>query len=362
MNLLAVYIFSFMPIMLITVLLQSDKILKRLFTKRMTLSIVFLAILPILLLRDISAPADINNYLHMYNSAINYEYIFNAYHGNVFFSFLMYIGQLLNLEWEVFFYSLSILSLLIYTKGIQLIFKNEKYYILALVFFSFSSTFVLLYTNIIRQGLSTSLLVLTIGLILNKNVYLAFLTTILSIFSHFSVIPIIIMMMISKFIFKHIKYKYFILILIFLPIMGSIALTYLNSLGGLFSKIHAMQEHNYTNNLVYIKIIILYICLIVYYVYGKKYLLFQNINYKFVFNIYLLILSIILFTSPILLLSSRFLYYDAALMPILFSFIFYSRYNIFQNNIKYFLTFILALIYGYIVYSFASVQVQLGII
>jgi hypothetical protein len=322
---------------------------------------IFVFIFILLILRDINAPSDMVNYSWMFIQASDFQSAMSQYHGNIFFSFLMYIGNFISLDKETYFYILSLLFLVIYAVGLKLIFKNSKHYLLALSFFAISSTFVLLFTNVIRQGLALSLLVLAIGLLLSNKKLLATLILVCSIFSHFSILPIVTFILLIKYILNKNKLIFiFLLAIPLLPILGSFLLGLFASLGGLFNKIESFGSKDYNNTLVYIKVVLLYMSAVLFYIYGKKYLLFNNINYKYIYMLYLLILGLIFFTLPVLLLSSRFLYYASGLMPILFASIFYSRQNIININYRYLIFIGMSITYGYVVYSFPSTKLQLG--
>jgi hypothetical protein len=250
---------------------------------------------------------------------------------------------------------------MIFYSGLRLIFNQARYYILALVLFSISSTFILLYTNVIRQGLALSLLVLAIGLIVYNKKKISYFIMVLAIFSHFSILPIILFLFLAKYLSKKlINFKY-ILLLPLLIILGMIFLSSFAQLGGLFQKIQSFSEYNYNNDIVYIKVIILYGLLYLFYVYGIRFDNFKIYAYKYIFNIYLLILGLIMFTLPVLLLSSRFLYFASGLIPILLAFIFYSKRNLINIKVRYLLFIYGLAIYGLAIYNYKSITIQLGI-
>lgn len=362
MQLLNIYLYIFTPILMFLAFMPNYKGIKRTLPSSIITIFIFSFIILLLILRDINAPTDMVNYSWMYEQASTFEKAITPYHGNIFFSFLMYLGNELSLDKEVYFYLLSILFFISYSVGLKLIFNDNKHYLLALSFFAVSSTFILLFTNVIRQGLAFSLLVLAIGLILNKKKVLSGIVLILAIFSHFSILPIIAFFITARYLLdKNKLILVLILTLPLLPIVGSFLLGLFASLGGLFNKIESFGELDYNNTLVYIKVVLLYASAILYYIYGKKYQLFENINFKYIFVLFLLILALIFFTLPILLLSSRFLYYASGLMPILFAFVFYSKRNIININYRYLVFIGISIAYGYVVYNFPSIKIQLGL-
>ena len=317
----------------------------------------------ILSFRDISAPNDFPQYEMMYKSCKYFYNIFSAYHGNIFFSFLLYLGNILNLSSQSFFLLLSILYLTIYYHGLQLIFKKKKYVLMAIVFFSLSSTFVLLFTNVIRQGLSLSLIILAIGLYLKKHKFISYFIMLLAIFSHFSAIPIVFLIFLSSFLTKiNLNHKTLLVGSIFCGILGVLFLNKLSILGGFFNKILTFSKKDYNNHLmVYTKITIMYLFSILLLIYNKKQAINNHYNYKFLVTLYILLLSLILFTLPVLLLSSRFLYYGSGIIPILLTYIFYSEKNLLKFKQKAIIFLMGTITYGYIVYNFSSIKNQLGI-
>lgn len=362
MQFLNIYLYIFTPLLMFFAFMPNYKGIKKTVPSSIITIFIFVFIILLLMLRDINAPSDMVNYSWMYEQASIFEKAVTQYHGNVFFSFLMYLGNELSLDKEVYFYLLSILFLISYSVGLKLIFKDNKHYLLALSFFAISSTFILLFTNVIRQGLALSLLVLAIGLILNKKKVLSGIVLILAMFSHFSILPIVAFFIMARYLLDKNKLIFvLILTLPLLPIFGNFLLSLFAFLGGLFNKIESFGEKDYNNTLVYIKVILLYASAVLYYIYGKKYQLFDNTNFKYIFIVFLLILALIFFTLPVLLLSSRFLYYASGLMPILFAFIFYSKRNIININYRYLIFIGMSIAYGYVVYNFPSTKIQLGL-
>jgi hypothetical protein len=314
----------------------------------------------ILIFRDVNAPVDMKSYTHIYSEVKYFNDIFNAYQGDVTFAFLMYLGKILNFTSDTFFKIMSILYLIIIYQSFRYIFSKKKHAILALVLFSLSSTFVLMFTNGLRQGLAIVLLVLFVGLFIKRKRLISYIVMILSIYSHSSVLPFIVFIFIaSYFSRKNIKYKLLFILMPFLIFIGSIAG---DILAAYFYKIQSSinySNNGYDNKLVYVKVLVLYVFGILCYVYGYKYDNFKIYGYKLIFNIYLLSLMLVFITLPILFISSRFLYYPSALMPIMLTYLFFSRKGILNINYTYVVYLFGMLIYGYIVYSYPSVQVQL---
>jgi len=361
MSFLASYIYVFVPLVTVLSFCPIYKINDNKFPNILSTLIVFGLILIILITRDILAPADMENYKRMYHGSDTFSKVFEVYHKNYFFSFLMYLGNVFNMPYKVFFTVLSMLYLYMFYAGLKLIFKEPKYYILSLALFSLSSTFVLLFTNVIRQGLALSLLVLAMGLILNNKKLLSYIVILLAVFSHFSILPITLFLWAAKHL-SDIKIKLiYIILLLFLPILGILFLSSFTQLGGMFDKIQSFSQQDYDNKVVYIKVVFLYTFLLIFYFYGEKLENFKIYAFRYIFNVYLLIVSLMLFTLSVLLLSSRFLYFASGLVPILLSFIFYSKRNLINIKMRYFLFVVGAIFYGLAIYHYKSITMQLGI-
>ena len=326
------------------------------------ISVVFFLSVVVLISRNPIAPSDSNNYLMMYAEQVDFESIFTAYHGNLFFSFTQYIGNVFGFSGEEF---LIIQTLFIYTisfLGFRFIFLSNKMLLMAFSFFVLTSTFVLLFTNVIRQGLALSLFLLAIGLLFRKNVFLSYFTLLLAVFSHFSaIILLFIFFAVRSF---HLKSKHLHLVILitpFLPVFSDLFLSRLASIGGLFNKIESFSSKEYNNSLVYVKVLILYLSLIGFYYFGVFKKAFNNERYFFIFKIYLCLVVFVFFTLPVLLLSSRYLYYSSAMLPILYTYALYHQPNIVGKKVRFYFGLVFSILYGVFVYSFKSTRMQLGI-
>ncbi|EIJ34220.1 EpsG family protein [Thiothrix nivea] len=312
----------------------------------------------LLLARDPLAPNDAYNYIIMYNNSDSFRQIFNAYHGNYFFSFTQFIGNYFNVEAERFLLIQSFLLFLLTLISFRLIFRESHEYLLGISLFLLTSTFILLYTNVIRQGLALSLLFLALGFFLRKSYINSYLAMALSFFSHYSAIIFILFIFTQSFIKINNRSYFYILIT---PLVIAPAYYILPNLSNFFSKIDTFSEKSYENALVYAKIFILYISLILFFYLGKKNNLFSIKKYSFLFKIYWLLVIFTFFTLPVLLLASRFLYYASALMPLLFTIVIFRSKSSLRISYRLFISFISTLIYGYFVYSYSSTQQMLGI-
>ncbi|OOF20610.1 hypothetical protein BZJ19_16970, partial [Salinivibrio proteolyticus] len=177
-DLLSLYVFPFVLLATMTAFMGMIKNL----SKYAIVGVVFIVILSVLLLllRDPLAPPDSANYLWMYEDQSSFHNIFTAYHGNVFFSFTQYLGNALGLEAEEFFIYQTIGFYILTFLGFRLIFKSNKMLLTALSLFVLTSTFILLYTNVIRQGLALALLIFATGLFLNKFKFSGFIVLVLA--------------------------------------------------------------------------------------------------------------------------------------------------------------------------------------
>lgn len=325
------------------------------------ISSVFILTIFLLVLRDPLAPADSVNYIWMYNQQNELRKVLSAYHGNYFFSFTQYIGNVFGLSVEAFLIFQTILFFLVTLIGLRLIFDSNRMLLMAFSFFVLTSTFILLYTNVVRQGLALSLVILSIGLFIRSYRFLGYLSLILAIFSHFSAIIVALIFFVTRSIPLNKNIGILIFFLPVSPFFSDQLLSIFLAIGGIFQKIESFSEKEYDNSLVYIKVGVIYFSLILFYFMGKYRGLFLDSRYKFIFYIYLILVAVILFTLPVLLLSSRFLYYASALLPILYVFVLFHRRSLINLKVRVSLSMIITLLFGVFVYGFRSVRMQLGI-
>jgi hypothetical protein len=330
--------------------------------------LVLMILISILLIsRDIAAPTDFQAYVGMYNQAKSFEAAISAYHGNIFFSSLLYLGNTVGFDAKFFYAILPLLYILILFYGLRLVGFSYKSLLLAISFFLASSTFVFYHVNIIRQGLAFSICILALGFYIKRKHITSFLIFVLAFLSHFSSIFFILPVLFSGIlpIKLIIQSRYFPLLLMFsplvIPMLGSISLETISSMGGAFSRIDSFAEMNYTNYLiVYARIAILFFFMLFFFYYGKKLSMFNDKAYTLIFFVYTSFIFVILFTLPVLLISSRFIYYPSGLLPPVLSCIFYARRNLLSFRPRFYLFFICLLLHGFLVYSFPSVRENLG--
>jgi len=318
--------------------------------------------LVLLTFRNPLAPNDSRNYLWMYAEQKDFSSVFNAYHGNIFFSFTQYAGNLLGIPPSEFLIIQSIFFFTVTFFGLRMIFKSNRMLLMSLSLFVLTSTFVLLFTNVIRQGLASSFIILSLGLLIKKHHVFGYLALIISIFSHFSAFAIaLIIVFLNSFKRSKTIAPIFPFLLPAVPLFSQFFLVRLSVLGGAFQRIETLSHLDYSNNLVYVKVAILYGSLVAFYIIGAKRNAFLNADYNFIFKVYFYSVLLVFFTLPILLLSSRFVYYSSSLLPILITYSIFNRKNILKLRSRVFLGLIAALIYGAFVYSFDSTRLQLGI-
>ena len=295
----------------------------------------------------------------MYHGINHFGDIFTQYHGNVFFAFVMYVGRFFKIETLSFFRLYSILIVLLYAWGCRF-FLPIPYATLALTFFGITSSFIFYSTNIIRQGLACTVFILAMAFWSKKRKKTSIALQILSFFSHTSAMLLILSHVFSNF-FKNKKSLLFLTMPI-LPLPGFVLLRIFSKIGGLFAKIDSFSARDYSNSLVYLKIILLYgFGVLIHKILGQIKPNPHSEQIQHLFSIYVLMLCACLLTLPVLLISSRLIYYPSILLPIFFSYISKNFFSI-QNKWVYFFCFIwTSFIYAIVVYNFKSTANQLGL-
>ncbi|MEO3879137.1 EpsG family protein [Rheinheimera fenheensis] len=354
------YLLVFVPLTVFLAFLPSYKGLRPL--APVCSGFIICLVFGVLILRDPNAPADSINYSVMFDSLNGFKSVFDVYHKNYTYSFIQYVFKSMGLSFESFSILFSILCFSLSAVGLRLIFSDSRQFTSALAFFVLTSTFVLLYTNVVRQGLALGFTLILIGCLLRRCYILSFFIAVLAVFSHFSAL-IFCLAIIFSLLFPSSKKRYLLLVLLvpILPVVGSFALSVFSSIGGLFSKIDSFAAKDYSNTLVYIKVAMLYGIVLFIGISGLRASDSENNRtFKFLSDIYLYLTSVVFLTLPILLLSSRFLYYAGALLPVLFVHVFFS-WKAFNINIKAVLAAVFCFVFGYFVYFYKSTGMQLGL-
>lgn len=357
---LVLYLLFYVPVIVLLAFLPSYKGMKSLSPLSGLMIMFFVSLM--LILRDPSAPADSVNYSVMYASVVDFSSVFDAYHRNYTYSFLQYLGKTFGLSFDAFSISLSVFSFFLSAYGLKLIFNQSRQFVLSLALFVLTSTFILLFTNVVRQGLALSFMLVLIGCLIHKRYISSVLIAVLAVFSHFSAIVFILAVVIAFLIpLSSRSYLFLSIALPVLPIVGGVALSFLASFGGVLSKIDAFSDKEYSNTLVYVKGAVLYLCLLLF--------IFAKLRrgdvpflsrFRFLSDVYLYLVSVTFLCFPVLLLSSRFLYYAGAMLPIMFVATFY-YWRGFNINFKAVVFFVCSVFFGFFAYFYKSTGMQLGI-
>jgi hypothetical protein len=295
--------------------------------------------------RDPMAATDAQSYQDMYSATNTYQDIWNIYHGNIFFSFIMFIGKSLSLDYIQFMKILPIFYLFLICLGLLFIIPR-RFLPLCLAFFVTSDTFILVSINIIRQGLAMSLLILSVGLYFKNYRLLSYLIMILSIFSHFSSLFVCLIFLISESRYwsnfrlnkKYLIWNqntgsftfiFFFLILI-LPLLGYFSLFSLATiLGNIFTNLPKLFNLEYDNILAYIRLLILFFAIILFQQNKKSYGVSQY-QFNSILRLFAFLVALSFYLSPVMILSSRFYYYATFFSPILLVYFFQSTIS--QKN------------------------------
>lgn len=324
--------------------------------------VAFLVSAMFMLLRDPTAPNDYLNYKAMYESIFVLKDVFEAYHGNYFFSFVQYLGRGLGIPHEVFSLVLSAVCVLLAATAIYLIFDNKKYAVICFVMFSVTSTYILLFTNVIRQGLALSLFMLGVAFFVRKSYVKALLFILLSVYSHGTGL-ILVMVFLAAMLYKpEGRYRSILIIALpVLPLVGSSMMGLISGMGDGFGKIDRYSDYEYDNALVYIKAGLLYI-FFVFLCWLERRGFFKEGGEIgcILLNAYSYILVVVFLSLPVLIISSRFLYYASSFMPFFFALIVvqFKYISITGKAVLFVVGFCL---YGCFSFFFPSTAAQLGL-
>lgn len=313
----------------------------------------------LLLFRDPFAPADSVNYIWMYEEQKSLSNIVNVYHGDYFFSFTQYIGNLFKIPVHDFLILHSIMFYLITVLGLRLISKDKRTFIVCLVLFSLTSTFILLYTNVMRQGLALSLMVLSIGLLCRNKILLSIVISLLAIYSHMSSLLIFASLFFLRMI--RLSSRHYLFLVISLPLLPLVSYLFLPYLNSMTTRMESLTSQGYNNSLVYIKLCVLYFSLVLFYWFSLKNELLNDERTALILKVYICAVGLSFIFIPALLISSRYIYYAGGVLPVLYSIVLCNRPNNINVYVRFLTGFILAIIFGLFVYSFDSTRAQLGI-
>jgi hypothetical protein len=324
-------------------------------------TLVMMLAMALLVLRDPLAPYDSINYMSMYNGISDFTSIFDAYHKNYTFSFFQYLGRKFWISPETYLIVQSLIFFGILVYGLSKISISHREYLVSVAFFVLTSTFLLLFTNVVRQGLALSLFVLSIGYYVSNRKLFSYGLLFLTAFAHSSgmlLVPLFVAAAKIKLSKKSVVV--IILLLPLLPVFSHLFINNLASLGGIAKKIQSLGEREYSNSLVYAKVFLLYMFSWVLYL-GGSWNARSTERLKFISSIYLMLLAVVLFFLPVLLVSSRFVYYASGLIPVLISIlVFHSEIKI-NYRVKGLCVLVISVVYGFFVFSFSSTSAQLGV-
>ena len=325
----------------------------------LSINIFILLLFPIilLLLRQSDASPDADPYIFMFEAIKDFDDIFNVYHRDYFFSFVQFLMIKLGIPSDQFLYLFSILVLLIMIGGYRLLTDDRRTFLLSIAFFIMTSSFVFMTTNIIRQGLALSLLMVGLGFFQKNAKRTSYLFFFATIFSHISSLAIILTLFFVRFFQRSKNINR--LALLLMPFLTLISFSALEIITDNFVRIDSLASIGYTNPITYVKVFLLYSFGWIFYFLGHRYNGFENKNYYLIFSIYVLSLGIIFFFLPVLFIASRFIYYTSAMLPILFAFAVYQKRSIFPSRIRYAASYLIAISYGIFTYTYEAVTSML---
>lgn len=321
------------------------------------LSIITFAI--VIGLRDVYYGSDTPTYVNYFNEYTTLSNLFEKfqYKGDYLFFMIGWFVKQITIYPEVYIFFLSFLSIVIFYLSYLKLIKNYicQYKNILLYSSFFTSTILLIYANVIRQGLSISLIVLSIYLFSMKKFKSAFFILLCASFIHkaaflfFIILPIVFIYNISikKLLFFSVIsliFMKFNLLAIIIPedffIIGSILSGYANT--------------NFNVDNLSLKIIVLSISLIYFYLVTTK-----NKEYYFnkLFKIYLFLYSFIVISYPFGKFCERLILYDSILLPILF----FMTIKIFkQKMLMLFFYLIISSLYGIYVINHPSILANIN--
>lgn len=320
------------------------------------------------------AATDADNYGNMYSSVSGFWSIFQSYHGNFVFTFFMFLGKQLSLDLKSFLLVYPIICFSFSFIGISLL-TSYRYLPIGLSFFIINPGFILLFSNVLRQGLALSFLFLAIACHFRGKNKLKYLFFVLTIFSHFSSLIIIVTFFITIYLSKGKTNPQIIkmmgLVALMTPIILLISvstpqlLVSLSQLGGLFTKIDQYySEYDYESKIFYVKLAFSFLLsianLFIITNFSRKEMVSPS-TYTFMFFIQTSILIVFLFL-PIPLIASRLLYYSELLVSV----VIVNTYRAIATGnqlryINFYLLWLLTIMVGAFVYLYPSIRTATGL-
>jgi hypothetical protein len=320
---------------------------------------IFIYILVVVLfisLRDIIPNSDTATYIEYFNYYDGFETVYHSYFawkGDYFFFFLGWIIKLFTNSESLYIFLLDFIAINLlffaYYRILNTLNINKNTFIV-LIFFVFStSSFIFLYGNVIRQGLSVSLVLLAISYFIDKKVTVGIFYFILAILTHKSsliFLPIFIIVF-----YYDIKW---LTIFFILGLSFSLSKLELISMIGDFNilfvsdKILVYQGAEQAN--IDIKLYVLFFNFI--------YLLFAiNKSYVFdkLFKIWILLFAIVLFSSEIEKFASRLILYNDIILPILYYLVLFINKDKKYFKLLFTLNILFVFLYSVYVYNHQSI-------
>jgi hypothetical protein len=337
-----------------------------------------------LLIRDPIAATDGYNYSQLYLAIVNFEDIFQTYHGNYLFSFVQWCISLTGVSASDSVIVVSIIIWAITVAGFCLItWGRPRWLLLSLGLFSLTSTFILLYFNALRQGLALAVLFVAIGLFVRKKNWAGGIASILCIFAHTSglLASFVIVLASVKAVRRAALSNYGISLIFGIAVTAAIFVKIgfpllWSSIGsdlgadafprysllGVLGKIYDLQLHEAGNELVLAKIT-LAVILALFFRHTLRWTDERDyekpVEYLVTIYIFLTAISIMLF--GFLEISGRLIYYASALTPLLLAHLFFVPIPKCGATLKGAIYIACSLSYGLIVILYPATARQIGI-
>jgi len=270
------------------------------------------------------------------------------------FLYFMKIFNWIGVPQDIFFKYQPVIYYMLLIMGYRII-DNGKY-ISFFSFFVLTAAFVFLFHNVIRQGLASIFLLISIGLYLRGFSKLSLASAIFSIMSHVTVLPLYFAYLLLMFRVKMVFY-----LLVLAPFL-SVVVFFVLSLESEYlpQKVVNFIAYGYENNLVYARLLMLYSVLVYLAVSAKK-LIYGDLTFRVVYMFSVVVCLMSFLTLPVLLASSRYIYYSSILMPVLIVYYISMRRDGVNSSLKVLLLTPMVVLFGLLVYSFSSVKTVMGI-
>jgi len=304
---------------------------------RLTIFINLFLFLLLFSLRDIGdIKNDLDDYLTFFDS-INREslldsLLFNvmSYKGDYIFYFFAWIFKKIYNNFNFYLGAQFLVSYLLFLYGYINILnfyqlqnfakvKNKYIYLILLLVWTGTASFYFMFGNVLRQGLSIALFIIAIYMFLSNRMFWFYLYSLLSFFSHKSILLLILLVMIYHYYRKYSK-KLFITFTLFFTFILFFIFTYFN-IWGFFSKVVWYLDHMRhipLSHLFQVSIMVM-LSMFIMTIIKNKYI-YIPVNFEVLWYLYIVVGIIIIFSfyfTPEL--SQRFMLNYFTLQFILFS-------------------------------------------